>query len=81
MRKKDTGAPATPTIQVIQRMFSLIDVLASREDAVSLKEIKATPELAGIELVRQSRLSVSAVRPDEWARIVAMSKRKAPPTD
>ena len=48
---------------------------------VTLKEIKATPELAGIELVRQSRLSVSAVRPDEWARIVAMSKRKAPPTD
>ena len=40
MRKKsDTGAPATPTIQVIARMFALIDVLASREEAVSLKEI------------------------------------------
>ena len=46
--------------------------------AVSLKEIKATPELAEIELVRQSRLSVSAVRPEEWARIVAMSRRKPP---
>src|SRR3954470_21881204 len=39
MRKKDAQAPATPTIQVIERMFSLIDVLASREEAVSLKEI------------------------------------------
>jgi DNA-binding IclR family transcriptional regulator len=39
MRKNDTGAPATPTIQVIARMFALIDVLASREEAVSLKEI------------------------------------------
>src|SRR6187549_4224133 len=39
MRKTDPGAPVTPTIQVIERMFSLIDVLASREEAVSLKEI------------------------------------------
>ena len=30
---------ATPTIQVLERMFALIDVLASREDAMSLKEI------------------------------------------
>ena len=39
MRKPTPGAPATPTIQVIERMFALIDVLASREEAVSLKEI------------------------------------------
>ena len=39
MRKTDSQAAATPTIQVIERMFALIDVLASREDAVSLKEI------------------------------------------
>lgn len=39
MRKADNAAPATPTIQVIERMFTLIDVLASREDAISLKEI------------------------------------------
>jgi DNA-binding IclR family transcriptional regulator len=43
MRKNDTGAPATPTIQVIERMFALIDVLASREEAVSLKEISRRP--------------------------------------
>src|SRR3954470_18786464 len=39
MRKADPGTPVTPTIQVIERMFALIDVLASREDSVSLKEI------------------------------------------
>ncbi|MBX3660139.1 MAG: IclR family transcriptional regulator [Ramlibacter sp.] len=39
MRKSDPSVPATPTIQVIERMFALIDVLASREEAISLKEI------------------------------------------
>jgi DNA-binding IclR family transcriptional regulator len=39
MRKTDPNVVATPTIQVIERMFSLIDVLASREEAISLKEI------------------------------------------
>jgi DNA-binding IclR family transcriptional regulator len=39
MRKPTNGQPATPTIQVIERMFALIDVLASREEPVSLKEI------------------------------------------
>ena len=37
MRK--SSVPATPNIQVIERIFSLIDVLASREEAISLKEI------------------------------------------
>jgi IclR family transcriptional regulator, carbohydrate utilization repressor len=32
-------AAATPTIQVLERMFTLIDVLASRDEAMSLKEI------------------------------------------
>jgi DNA-binding IclR family transcriptional regulator len=39
MRKTEPGVVVTPTIQVIERMFALIDVLASREDAMSLKEI------------------------------------------
>lgn len=39
MRQIDANVPATPTVQVIERMFSLMDVLASREDAISLKEI------------------------------------------
>lgn len=39
MKKKDPEAVSTPTVQVIERMFTLMDVLASREDAISLKEI------------------------------------------
>ncbi len=39
MRKSPSDATAVPVIQVIERMFSLIDVLASREEAISLKEI------------------------------------------
>ena len=37
--KKDPALTTAPTIQVIERMFTLIDVLASREEAISLKEI------------------------------------------
>jgi predicted RNA-binding protein with PUA-like domain len=39
---------------------------------VTLKQIKATPSLARMELVRQSRLSVSPVRDEEWAAILKM---------
>ena len=39
---------------------------------VTLATIKSTPELAEIELLKLSRLSVSKVRPAEWALICAM---------
>lgn len=38
MRKSDGN---TPTIQVLERMFALLDVLAAHQDPVSLKEISA----------------------------------------
>ena len=41
MKKTDPDINSTPTVQVIERMFTLMDVLASREEAVSLKEISA----------------------------------------
>lgn len=41
MRRTKTDAHQTPTIQVIERMFALIDVLASRDEPISLKEISA----------------------------------------
>ena len=47
---------------------------------VTLKEIKGTPALAAMEMLRQSRLSVAPVRPDEWDRIIAMSRAPAPGT-
>ena len=39
MKKIDPSIPAKPSVQVLERMFTLIDVLASREEAISLKEI------------------------------------------
>ncbi|NVO07023.1 MAG: IclR family transcriptional regulator [Rhodoferax sp.] len=45
MVKKDPDLPSVPAVQVLERMFTLIDVLASREEAVSLKEIS---EKAGL---------------------------------
>lgn len=40
---------------------------------VTLKAIKAQPALAAMELIRQSRLSVSPVRDAEWAAILEMA--------
>jgi predicted RNA-binding protein with PUA-like domain len=40
---------------------------------VTLKAIKAEPKLAAIELIRQSRLSVSPVRDEEWAAVLALA--------
>jgi predicted RNA-binding protein with PUA-like domain len=42
---------------------------------VTLAAIKAEPKLAKIELIRQSRLSVSPVRDEEWALVLAMADR------
>jgi DNA-binding IclR family transcriptional regulator len=39
VKKSDSDSLATPAVQVLERMFALIDVLASREDAISLKDI------------------------------------------
>jgi predicted RNA-binding protein with PUA-like domain len=40
---------------------------------VTLAEIKAEPALAKMELVRQSRLSVSPVREEEWALVLKIA--------
>lgn len=41
--------------------------------AVTLKAMKAEPRLAALEMLRQSRLSVSPVREEEWAVLLALS--------
>lgn len=51
-----------------------VEPVRALDRPVTLKEIKAEPELAKMELIRQSRLSVAPVREAEWAAIVAMSK-------
>lgn len=44
------------------------------DNPVTLKAIKANPELDGIELVRLSRLSVGVITREEWDKIIAMSQ-------
>lgn len=39
MKKPVNALPAAPTVQVIERIFTLLEILASREDAMSLKDI------------------------------------------
>ena len=40
---------------------------------VTLKQIKAEPSLAKMELMRLSRLSVSPVRDEEWRKVLEMA--------
>lgn len=40
---------------------------------VTLKAIKADSRLAGMELIRQSRLSVAPVRDEEWAAVLDLA--------
>lgn len=42
---------------------------------VTLQEMKATPALAALEMIRQGRLSVSPVRAEEWAAILNLADR------
>jgi predicted RNA-binding protein with PUA-like domain len=43
--------------------------------AVTLKEIKADPALAEMELLTKFRLSVSKVSADEWAHVLELAKK------
>ena len=40
---------------------------------VTLAAIKAEPSLAKMELIRQSRLSVAPVRPEEWRKVLQLA--------
>lgn len=40
---------------------------------VTLADMKANPALSGMAMLRQSRLSVSPVSPEEWVTILAMA--------
>jgi len=56
--------------------FGMVTVRAvtSVSVPVTLAQIKAEPELADFALVRQSRLSVVPVKPQEWALLMAMAQ-------
>ncbi len=43
------------------------------ETPVTLKQVKAEPALAQMELVKYSRLSVGKVSPEEWTKVLEMA--------
>lgn len=45
--------------------------------AVTLSEMKSDPRLEGLSLIRQGRLSVCEINPDEFRTILALGKTKA----
>ncbi len=49
-----------------------ISALADMPKPVTLKQVKATPELADMSLVTSMRLSVQPVKRDEWEIVCAM---------
>ena len=59
--------------------FGLVDVKAVEDmpTPVTLAEIKQEPKLAGMVLVKYSRLSVQPVRPEEWKLIRRMGGMKS----
>ena len=59
-----------------KNIFGMVDIKAIKtvNQTVTLKEIKENPALNEMKLVKQSRLSVSAVSKKEWEIILKMSK-------
>lgn len=55
--------------------FVAVELAPVRElkTPVTLKDMKAQPALAALEMIRQGRLSVSPVRPEEWTAILKMA--------
>lgn len=54
--------------------FVCVDIVADKplKSAVTLAAIKAEAKLANMDLLKQSRLSVGSVKPDEWKLICKM---------
>ncbi len=70
----ETGIP-DPTDETGRWAAVKVKPVRKLKRAVTLKEIKADPALAKIELIKLSRLSVAAITPAEWDYIVALSER------
>jgi predicted RNA-binding protein with PUA-like domain len=59
--------------------LGMVDIkpVTPAKQPVTLKTMKQTPELAGMSLIRQSRLSVCPISDQEWAVICGMAGIKA----
>ena len=66
---------AQPDLKDPQWVSVAVEPLRPLARPVSLKDIKAEPSLTTLEMLRQSRLSVSPVRHSEWAAILDLAKQ------
>ena len=57
--------------------FVVTDVRTKRKlkRAVTLEEIKSTPKLSNMALIKQSRLSVMPLTKNEWETIIKISEK------
>lgn len=65
-----------PTTDNINWVVVDVKPVRKLKHPVSLAEIKTIPQLANMELVKNSRLSVQKVTPKEWELILTMSEEK-----
>ncbi|MFD3164287.1 EVE domain-containing protein [Herpetosiphon sp. NSE202] len=64
-----------PTSENPKHVVVEIEPVVALKQAVTLAQIKAEPSLADWMLVRQSRLSVVACSPEQWAWIIDQAAR------
>jgi predicted RNA-binding protein with PUA-like domain len=76
----EVSAEAHQDTTTDDRRWQCVDVraVAPMPRPVTLAEIKAQPRLAEFALVRQSRLSVVPVRPEEWRIVSEMGGYEGP---
>lgn len=74
----DSTAEPNPSGKIV---WECVDVVADRPlpKAVTLEQIKHTPGLENMALVKLSRLSVQPVTPQEWAIVCKMGGLKSVP--
>lgn len=65
----------TETQSVTPWVVVELEPMMTLAKAVSLAQIRAEPLLANISLIRQSRLSVMPIRPDEFELLLKMSDK------
>jgi predicted RNA-binding protein with PUA-like domain len=71
-------AYADPTTKEGEWLAVDLEAVLPLRERVSLATIKADPRLAGVALVRQSRLSVMPVSQGQFERILAHGKTRVP---
>lgn len=79
LAKVARAAYPDPTAEPGEGDWSCVDLVPVKplSKAVALSVMKADPLLSGMSVVKQSRLSVSAVTPEQFARVLELGGTRA----